>query len=80
MSARLLLLLTPVFFVACSQRPPHIQSASLETGALKPVIVTDTVRFDTDDPAIWVNPTDGSKSLIVGTDKDADGADRKSVV
>jgi 3-phytase len=74
MSARLLLLLTPVFFVACSQRPPHIQSASLETGALKPVIVTDTVRFDTDDPAIWVNPTDGSKSLIVGTDKDADGA------
>lgn len=40
---------------------------------IKPVIVTDTVRHDTDDPAIWINPRDPSKSLIIGTDKDQDG-------
>ena len=29
---------------------------------------------DTDDPAIWINPADPAKSLIIGTDKDDDGA------
>jgi 3-phytase len=41
---------------------------------VKPYIVTDPVNHDTDDPAIWVNHLDPSKSLIIGTDKDADGA------
>ncbi len=41
---------------------------------VKPVVVTDTVKHDTDDPAIWINPNDLSKSLIIGTDKDSDGA------
>lgn len=41
---------------------------------LKPVVTTDTVNHDTDDPAIWINPSDPAKSLIVGTDKDSDGA------
>jgi 3-phytase len=36
-------------------------------------IVTDTVEYDTDDPAIWVHPTDPAQSLIVGTDKDSLG-------
>lgn len=41
---------------------------------LKPVLVTEPVKWDTDDPAIWINPVDASKSLIIGTDKDSDGA------
>ncbi|WP_240613056.1 phytase [Chitinophaga parva] len=41
--------------------------------ALKPAIVTDMVDYDTDDPAIWINPTDKSKSLIIGTDKNEKG-------
>ena len=45
-----------------------------QTKALKPVVVTEPVKWDTDDPAIWVNPADVSKSLIIGTDKDSDGA------
>lgn len=40
-----------------------------DTIPLKPVVVTDTVLDDTDDPAIWINHADPSKSLIVGTDK-----------
>ena len=30
---------------------------------------TDPIKGDADDPAIWVHPTDASKSLILGTDK-----------
>lgn len=41
---------------------------------IKPVIITDTVKHDTDDPAIWINPADPAASLILGTDKDQDGA------
>jgi 3-phytase len=38
-----------------------------------PVFVTDTVLYDTDDPAVWIHPTDPAQSLIIGTDKDDDG-------
>lgn len=41
---------------------------------LQPRIVTEPTRFDTDDPAIWINPADPRKSLIVGTDKNTEGA------
>lgn len=41
--------------------------------AVKPVVVTEQVVFDTDDPAIWINPADAAKSLIIGTDKETDG-------
>nr|WP_315035478.1 phytase [uncultured Chryseobacterium sp.] len=47
------------------------QKQSIEK--LKPSIITETVDHDTDDPAIWINPKDASKSIIVGTDKDTDG-------
>ncbi|MCP1298770.1 phytase [Chryseobacterium sp. S0630] len=40
---------------------------------LKPTVITETVVHDTDDPAIWINPQDASKSIIIGTDKDTDG-------
>ncbi|MEK7259013.1 MAG: phytase [Pseudomonadota bacterium] len=42
--------------------------------ALVPRLVTEPVRYDTDDPAIWINPADPAASLVLGTDKDADGA------
>lgn len=41
--------------------------------AIKPAFVTDTVQYDTDDPAVWIHPTDPAQSLIIGTDKDEDG-------
>jgi 3-phytase len=40
---------------------------------LQPTVVTETVMYDTDDPAIWINPQDTSKSIIIGTDKDTNG-------
>jgi 3-phytase len=37
-----------------------------------PVIATERVPFDSDDPAIWVDPTDSTRVLIIGTDKGGD--------
>lgn len=45
-----------------------------DSSEVQPVIITDTVQFDSDDPAIWINKEDPSKSLILGTDKDENGA------
>ncbi|MCC6416028.1 MAG: phytase [Opitutaceae bacterium] len=42
--------------------------------AVRPRVITEPVKHDTDDPAIWINPADPAQSLVIGTDKDADGA------
>ena len=42
--------------------------------ALVPVVITEPTKHDTDDPAFWIHPTDRLKSLVVGTDKNTDGA------
>ena len=47
--------------------------ASLQPGALKADVITQPTPHDTDDPAIWINPEDPSKSLVLGTDKDSEG-------
>ena len=41
---------------------------------IAPVLVTQPVMYDSDDPAIWINWNDPSKSLVIGTDKDSIGA------
>lgn len=41
---------------------------------LAPKVITEAVRFDSDDPAIWLNRADPAQSLVLGTDKNADGA------
>ena len=47
--------------------------APLKEDAITPTVVTQPLPHDTDDPAIWIHPTDPTKSVIVGTDKDTDG-------
>jgi 3-phytase len=63
-----LLLILPLAAV-CASGP-----TTAAARALTPRVVTEQTKHDTDDPAIWINPADRSKSLIVGTDKDSDGA------
>jgi myo-inositol-hexaphosphate 3-phosphohydrolase len=66
-----LLSLCLVFVVACSTS----NVIPLDPNALKPAVITEPTKHDTDDPAIWIHPTDPSQSLIVGTDKNPeDGA------
>lgn len=42
---------------------------SLEPVDVTPVVSTETVPTDADDPAVYVHPTDPSRSLILGTNK-----------
>ena len=41
---------------------------------ISPVIITEAVRGDADDPAIWINKNNPAESLILGTDKITNGA------
>lgn len=41
--------------------------------AIKPSVITEQTPNDTDDPAIWIHPTEPSLSRIIGTDKDKNG-------
>ncbi len=61
-------LLLSGIMVSCDQRPRVAEQA------IKPKIITELALHDTDDPAIWVNESDPNNSLIIGTDKDEDGA------
>ncbi len=48
--------------------------AAEPSSGLKPRVVTEPVRYDSDDPAIWIDRADPANSLVLGTDKDSDGA------
>jgi 3-phytase len=76
----LFILLTALFFTSCnSKNSPNTQTTGADSTAtasdtIRPVLVTEAVEHDTDDPAIWIHPTDPSQSLVLGTDKDSLGA------
>ncbi|MEI7585716.1 phytase [Runella sp.] len=73
MNIKLLPLFALVIF-SCKNVPKQSLAVSSTAIIVSPTFVTDSVKKDSDDPAVWVNPTDPSKSLIIGTDKDLDGA------
>ncbi len=54
--------------------PLLAQPAPVATNAIKPRVITEPTRHDTDDPAIWINRANPAASLVIGTDKDIDGA------
>lgn len=76
-SSALLLTTLAVGLTAC-QAPTEdaaARAAALATVEVRSQLVsaadeTGSVAGDADDPAIWVHPTDPSRSVIIGTDKD----------
>lgn len=48
----------------------HSNGVPIDPKAVRPLVITEKVAVDSDDPAIWIHPTDPSKSLILGTDKE----------
>ena len=64
MKRTVLFICSVICFAACTPQEPGIS----------PVLSTEPVKYDTDDPAIWINPDDPTKSLVIGTDKNEDGA------
>ncbi len=59
---------------ACKQVAVQTKNNNSEQQIIQPTFITEPVKHDTDDPAVWINPKDASKSLVIGTDKDIDGA------
>ncbi len=53
-----------VMLLGCVAKLPEIAAT----------VITEKTLHDTDDPAIWVNPDDASKSIVFGTDKNTEGA------
>lgn len=58
------LAITGISIISCEEG-----LAPIAKDALKPAIVTQQTPNDTDDPAIWINPQDPLRSIIIGTDK-----------
>ena len=50
---------------ACTRPTPPDEASNI----VRPVLVTDAVTDDADDPAIWINPQRPAESLIIGTNK-----------
>ena len=78
--AKFITVLGFAFLAACNNtNTPSANTAdsttapNTDTTVYQPAIITDTVTYDTDDPAIWINPADASQSLVIGTDKDENG-------
>lgn len=66
-----------IVFAACENDKTTAETTTVQEAVseiIQPKFITDTTKHDTDDPAIWIHPTDVSKSLIIGTDKNKDGA------
>jgi len=64
------------FFIALLLLSQNAQSqiSTANIPSISPIFITDSVKKDADDPAVWINKKDPSKSLIIGTDKDIAGA------
>jgi 3-phytase len=64
---------TVALLAACSRAgdapPADSAAAGAAADTLRPVVVTEPVLNDADDPAIWIDSLDPSRSLILGTDK-----------
>jgi 3-phytase len=71
------LMVAGLLMMACgrpAQGPPADVATDAAVGgpagtAVVPVLVSEPVAVDSDDPAIWINPEDPAASLVLGTDK-----------
>jgi len=70
-STTYILMIVWVALLGSCQQKPTIKSDDL----IYPSVVTQKVKHDSDDPAIWINPTDTTHVLIVGTDKGGESGD-----
>ncbi|OQP44501.1 3-phytase [Niastella yeongjuensis] len=61
-------------FSCHTQQTASTLAAKPDQREVKPLFITEKVAYDSDDPAVWVNRQAPSQSLIIGTDKDINGA------
>lgn len=79
----LVLIVALVLLANCSEKPRTEQTSEAlqkenhsegQSEIIKPIFVTEKTKYDTDDPAIWYNAKNPAQSLIIGTDKNKEGA------
>jgi 3-phytase len=73
------LLFTIIFYSACDKEDNAVEVQSqvdnpIPVTSIVPVIITEKVKYDTDDPAIWIDRASPENSLVIGTDKHEKGA------
>ncbi|QSE96172.1 phytase [Fulvivirga lutea] len=63
-----------IITIACTPKEEDNQEAKNESEVtkIKPKLVTQKVKNDSDDPAIWINKNTPEASLVIGTDKGDD--------
>lgn len=60
--------------ISCESNGQNSDSnLDLSSSTLEPTVITEKTPNDTDDPAIWIHPTDPTKTLVIGTDKHSKG-------
>jgi len=64
-----LAVVSSLFFLMNGCQPKSQPLPSANQQPISPTLITEKVNVDSDDPAIWLHPTDRSQSLILGTDK-----------
>ncbi len=66
-----------ILFSSCkrSEEKEKLVAQTDSVSVLKPLVVTEAVLHDTDDPAIWIDPTDSTHVIVIGTDKGGDTGD-----
>jgi 3-phytase len=57
-----------LIIISCKQTTKSVLPI-IDSVALKPIVITETVFEDSDDPAIWIDQKNPSNSIILGTDK-----------
>lgn len=73
MKTFIILLFLLAIVVSCLSQS-IVPNSGIILDTVYPSIVTKTTKWDTDDPAIWINTKRPKRSLVIGTDKNKDGA------
>lgn len=61
---RIELFVVALFLITCAENSVQ---------RIAPDVISEKTSFDSDDPAIWINPNDPTKSIVFGTDKETNG-------
>lgn len=63
-----------LLFQNCSSKTNDSNLPNSQDTAI-PAVITEKVKHDSDDPAIWIDPLDSSHVIIIGTDKGGETGD-----
>jgi len=72
---RTLCLLSVIALLASCHSKKQESPSTDSLAIVLPRVITQKVKHDSDDPAIWINPADSTHVMIIGTDKGGDLGD-----